>query len=119
MNVRTARWLLIMIVMLVTAVGCSPAAPPSSPAPASQPRIDYVALGAEIEKAIITGPVTLDKVRAVLVNVDGETKIAHYRHGFTEEDHGHVFSVTKSVLSSLIGIAGRRRSDRRHRPATA
>jgi CubicO group peptidase (beta-lactamase class C family) len=109
MNVRTARWLLIMIVMLVTAVGCSPAATPSSPAsrpaPASQPRIDYVALEAEIEKAITTGPVTLDKVRAVLVNVDGQTKIAHYRHGFTEEDHGHVFSVTKSVLSSLIGIA--------------
>ena len=48
---------------------------------------------------------TLDKVRAVLVNVDGETKIAHYRHGFTEDDHGHVFSVTKSVLSILIGIA--------------
>ena len=44
-------------------------------------------------------------MRAVLVNVDGETKIAHYRHGFTEDDHGHVFSVTKSVLSILIGIA--------------
>ena len=109
MNVRTARWLLIMIFMLVAAVGCSPAATPSSPAtppaPASQPRIDYVALEAEIEKAITTGPVTLDKVRAVLVNVDGETKIAHYRHGFSEDDHGHVFSVTKSVVSILIGIA--------------
>jgi hypothetical protein len=81
--------------MLVAAVGCSPAATPSSPAtplaPASQPRIDYVALEAEIEKAITTGPVTLDNVRAVLANVDGESKIAHYRHGFTEEDHGHVF----------------------------
>ena len=44
-------------------------------------------------------------MRAVLVNVDGETKIAHYRHGFTEDDYGHVFSVTKSVLSILIGIA--------------
>ena len=64
-----------------------------------------MALEAEIEKAITTGPATLDKVRAVLVNVDGETKIAHYRHGFTEDDYGHVFSVTKSVLSILIGIA--------------
>jgi hypothetical protein len=67
MNVRTARWLLIMIFMLVAAVGCSPAATPSSPAtpraPASQPWIDYVALEAEIEKAITTGPVTLDNVR--------------------------------------------------------
>jgi hypothetical protein len=56
-----------------------------------------VAPEAEIEKAITTGPVRLDKVRAV--NVDGETKIAHYRHGFSEDDHGHVFSVTKSVWS--------------------
>ena len=47
----------------------------------------------------------LDNVRAVLVSVDGETKVAHYRHGFTEDDHGHVFSVTKSVISILIGIA--------------
>ena len=98
-----------MIFMLVVVVGCSSAAtqpPPTSPsAPASKPRIDYVALEAEIEKAITTGPVKLDRVWAVLVNVDGETKIAHYRHGFTEDDYGHVFSVTKSVLSILIGIA--------------
>jgi CubicO group peptidase (beta-lactamase class C family) len=109
MCVRTFRWLLITIFMLVAALGCSPAATTPTPAspttPASKPGIDYEALEAEIEKAITTGPVTLDKVRAVLVNVDGETKIAHYRHGFTEHDHGHVFSVTKSVLSILIGIA--------------
>ena len=41
----------------------------------------------------------------MLVNVEGEPKIAHYRHGFTDNDHGHVFSVTKSVLSILVGIA--------------
>jgi hypothetical protein len=59
----------------------------------------------EIEKAINSGPTTLDNVRAVLVNVDGESKIAHYRHGFTDNGYGHLFSVTKSVLSILIGIA--------------
>jgi CubicO group peptidase (beta-lactamase class C family) len=120
MNVQNARWLLVTIFVLVVAAGCSPAAslpssrsaptatpppPVSLHTPASQPSIDYVTLEAEIEKAITAGPATLDKVRAVLVNVDGETKIAHYRHGFTEDDHGHVFSVTKSVLSILIGIA--------------
>ena len=110
MNLRTARWLLVTIFMLVAAVGCSPSpAPPpvptSEPTPASNPSIDYVALEAEIEKAITTGPATLDNVRAVLVNVEGETKIAHYRHGFAEDDHGHVFSVTKSMVSILIGIA--------------
>jgi CubicO group peptidase (beta-lactamase class C family) len=110
MNVRPARWLLVTIFILVAAVGCSPAAAPPSPTPPptpgiSKPSIDYVALEAEIEKSIATGPETLDNVRAVLVNVGGETKIAHYRHGFGEDDHGHVFSVTKSVLSILIGIA--------------
>jgi hypothetical protein len=34
-----------------------------------------VALEAETEKAITTGPATLDNVRAVLVSVDGETEI--------------------------------------------
>jgi CubicO group peptidase (beta-lactamase class C family) len=111
MNLGTARWLLIPIFMLVAAMGCSPspASPPpspsSSPTSASPPPLDYVALQAEIEKAITTGPATLDNLRAVLVNVDGETKIAHYRHGFREDDYGHVFSVTKSVVSILIGIA--------------
>jgi CubicO group peptidase (beta-lactamase class C family) len=109
MNVRTSRWLMITSFMLAAVVGCSPAAtqpsPTSPPTPASKPSIDYVALEAVIEKAITTGPVTLDKVQAVLVSVDGETKIAHYRHGFTGDDYGHVFSVTKSVLSILIGIA--------------
>ena len=109
MNVRTSRLLLITSFMLVAVVGCSPAAtqpsPPSPPTTTSQPRTDYAVLEAEIEKAITTGPVTLDNVRAVSVSVDGETKIAHYRNGFTEDDYGHVFSVTKSVVSILIGVA--------------
>jgi hypothetical protein len=87
-HVRTSRWLLITILMLVAVVGCSPAgtqpSPTSPPTPTSQPRTDYVALEAEIDKAITTGPATLDNVRAVLVNVDGDTKIAHYRHGWTQ-----------------------------------
>ena len=109
MNPGAARWLLVMIVMVVAVGGCSfPASSPrpgSESLPASEPPIDYVALEAEIEKAITSGPVTLDNVRAVLVSVDGESRIAHYRHGFTGDDHVHVFSVTKSVVSILIGIA--------------
>jgi CubicO group peptidase (beta-lactamase class C family) len=106
---RVACWLLVTVFLLMAGSGCAPAAPPPSPTspatPASKPPIDFVALEAEIETAITTGPATLDKVRAVLVNVDGETKIAHYRRGFTNDDYGHVFSVTKSVVSILIGIA--------------
>jgi len=110
MNVTTARWLLVPILMLYVAMGCSlsPASPPSPPSPgmpANAPPVDYGALEAAIEKAITTGPASLDNVRAVLISVDGETKIAHYRHGFTANDYGHVFSTTKSVISILVGIA--------------
>ena len=100
---RARRSLLVTILALVAVVGCTPATTPSPP-PSTAP-IDYVALETEIEKAISTGTPVLDNVRAVLVSVDGETKIAHYRHGFSPSDHGHVFSVTKSVLAVLIGIA--------------
>ena len=103
MNMDSARWLLVAIFILVAVPGCS-SSPSPTPVP-SKPPTDYVALEAEIEKAITTGQATLDNVRAVLVSVDGETKIAHYRHGFTGDDHGHVWSVTKSVISILIGIA--------------
>jgi CubicO group peptidase (beta-lactamase class C family) len=41
----------------------------------------------------------------VLVSVDGEIKIAHYRHDFAAEDTTHVWSITKSVMSTLIGSA--------------
>src|SRR5687768_10093339 len=103
MSSGTARWLLAMIVMLVLAGGCSPTpAPPPlptlEPTPVSKSPTEHVALEAEIEDAISTGPAVLDNIRAVLVNVDGETKISHHRHGFTGDSYGHVFSVPKSVV---------------------
>lgn len=104
MNWRSARWLLVVITMLATVLACSPPSPQPAPTP-SKPPIDYAALEMAMERAIATGPATLDNIRAVLINVDDETKIAHYRHGFTGDDHEHVWSVTKSVLSTLIGIA--------------
>jgi len=107
MDVRCPHRWLISVLLLLVLVGCAVSVSPTPP-PDSGPRrppIHYAALEAEIEKAINDGPPSLDNVRAVLVSVDGETKVAHYRHNFTESDHAHVFSVTKSVLSILIGIA--------------
>jgi CubicO group peptidase (beta-lactamase class C family) len=101
-------------VALVLAACSAPAPAPAPPtarstnsavptAPATP--VDYTAMGAAIETAITSGWVSLDNVRAVLVIVDGKTEVAHYRHGFTGADHAHVFSVTKSVVSTLIEIA--------------
>jgi CubicO group peptidase (beta-lactamase class C family) len=103
-NARAGPRLLVVIAVLATVLACVPAAPQPSPTP-TKGTIDYAALEAAIEQTITTGPPSLDNVRAVIINVDGETKIAHFRHGYTGEDHLHVWSVTKSIVSTLIGIA--------------
>jgi len=92
-------------VTLATLASCSFAKTPAHSPAAPKAPIDYLALEAAIENKIVTGSVAFDNVRAVLVSVDGETKISHYRHGFAAEDTTHVWSVTKSVVSTLIGIA--------------
>jgi CubicO group peptidase (beta-lactamase class C family) len=56
---------------------------------------------------------SLKAVRAVLVSVDGKTVLTYYRNR-RPTDYAHVFSVTKSVMSILVGIAideGRLRLD--------
>jgi CubicO group peptidase (beta-lactamase class C family) len=102
---RAWRLIVVVVVTLATLASCSFAKTAEhSPASPKAP-IDYLALEAAIENKIVTGSVALDNVRAVLVSADGETKISHYRHGFTAEDTTHVWSITKSVVSTLIGIA--------------
>ena len=75
-----------------------------SQTPTSKP-VDYAAIEAGLKDSIAADSPPLDNVRAVLIDVDGEPKVTLYRHGFTAADYEHVFSVTKSVLSMLIGIA--------------
>jgi CubicO group peptidase (beta-lactamase class C family) len=67
--------------------------------------VDYHALEIAIENKIGNSSVSMDNVRAVLVSVDGQPRVTHYRHGATAEDTTHIWSVTKSVVSTLIGIA--------------
>ena len=58
-----------------------------------------------IEDKIKSGSVGWDTINAVMVSVDGQTVIAHYRNGSKPDQALHVWSVTKSVTSVLIGIA--------------
>jgi CubicO group peptidase (beta-lactamase class C family) len=67
--------------------------------------VDYAAMETAIEDKISSGSLNLSTINAVLVSVNGETKLAHYRNGAKPEDALHVVSVTKSVASALIGIA--------------
>src|SRR4051794_10048522 len=99
------RWITTTLIGVLATLLALSACTPTTPRTSPTPRIDYAALETAIENRISSGSVSLDNIRAVLVSVDGQAKIAHYRHGFTPDDHAHVWSVTKSVLSSLIGIA--------------
>ncbi len=46
-----------------------------------------------------------DNITGILIQKDGETRYENYFHGYSAENAAHVYSVTKSVFSALIGIA--------------
>jgi len=56
----------------------------------------------ELEKTIISD---YSNVAGIIVQKNGEKLYEHYFNGFTADNAIHVFSVTKSVISALIGIA--------------
>lgn len=91
-------------------------APPKDPIPLPSPLasttievraptgVDYVALETELKRRLASGPESVRAVRSILISVDGTTELALYQ-GSGATDHRHVWSVTKSVLSILVGIA--------------
>lgn len=46
-----------------------------------------------------------NNITGIVIQKDGETRYENYYHGFSADNATHVFSVTKSVFSALIGIA--------------
>ena len=103
---RVWQRLAALCLAAIVVASCS-TQPDDSPAPViiSRPPVDYRALETAIETKIMSGSVGWQTIGAVLVSVDGETRIAHYRNGRKPDEALHVWSVTKSVTSALIGIA--------------
>jgi CubicO group peptidase (beta-lactamase class C family) len=99
--------ILIALSVLLGLMACT--APPTSGPPTDRASasavVDYAAMETAIENKINSGSLALSTINAVLVSVDGETKVARYRNGSKPEDALHVWSITKSVASALIGIA--------------
>ena len=125
MTDRRGRLRLILATAVAAAVSVAAActaapAPAPAPAPVSSPSptpvvtstmevrtptgIDYGELETELERRLAAGPETVKEVRSILISVDGTTELAFYQ-GSKATDHRHVWSVTKSVLSILVGIA--------------
>jgi CubicO group peptidase (beta-lactamase class C family) len=74
---------------------------------------DYVLMKRPLQRRLAGDDWSLRAVRGVLVSVDGDTVLSYYRNR-RPTDYAHVFSVTKSVMSILVGIAideGRLRLD--------
>jgi CubicO group peptidase (beta-lactamase class C family) len=92
------------MLLAVVASCSSPAESQLTPSP-TKAAVDYAAMETMIENKISSGSLGLSTINAVLVSVNRETKVSHYRNGSKPVDALHVVSVTKSVVSALIGIA--------------
>ena len=57
---------------------------------------------AEMERVISKD---YSNMAGMVIRKDGETVYENYYNGFSADNRIHVFSVTKSILSILIGIA--------------
>ena len=89
---------------LLVLAGCT-STPVPAPTPSASRIVDPNALESAIDTKLKSGSVGWSTIDAVLVSVEGQTKVAHYRNGSKPQDALHVWSVTKSVVSALIGIA--------------
>lgn len=94
-------WELIALpVVLLVVAGCVAV----NPAPTAS-RPDMSSLAFAIESKVRAGGPRFKTVQAVLVSKDGKTVAAEYANGRTANDALHVWSVSKSVASALVGIA--------------
>jgi CubicO group peptidase (beta-lactamase class C family) len=100
-RLRSLCWILVVGALVA---GCTRASTPS-PSPVASHSVDYTGMKTAIEDKIKSGSLSLSTINAVLVSVDGATKLADYRNGAKPTDALHVGSITKSVTSALIGVA--------------
>lgn len=121
---QAVRAIVVLVALLTVTSACTPEVPPAAdvsqasadptasvpatPAPSIATRlptgIDYSAMKQRLAREIDNGPDSLQNVRAVLVSVDGSTTLSFYRDRKPTEQ-APVWSVTKSVISILVGMA--------------
>jgi CubicO group peptidase (beta-lactamase class C family) len=124
MHLRT-RWAAARIAMAVTGcaallVACSKSGPSAAPsqsgAAPSQSGAAADWLPAAIGDVMNTYTTLGDNVRAIIVNVNGRTRFERYYSSSSPDESRSSYSMTKSVTSTLVGIAigeGRLRLDER------
>lgn len=93
-----------LLLWVVIASGCTSGAQPGPVTTASAPTAG-ADLDTAIEAYVTAGSGNLENITAILVSVDGKLLTEKYRQRGSAEQQTHVFSITKSVLSTLVGIA--------------
>jgi CubicO group peptidase (beta-lactamase class C family) len=90
--------------LLVLVTGCTASRPNREPeaTPSTAASVD---LGRALEDYIANGSAPLGTINSVVVDVDGARRLELYRNGGGPNHYSHVWSVTKSVVSTLVGIA--------------
>jgi CubicO group peptidase (beta-lactamase class C family) len=105
---RCRRWSarsMIVALLVAVSVGCG-AQQPGGPATSGPPSsaVSRAGLGTAIDDYMAHGPVNLQNIRAVLVSQHGELLAQRYYHSDAAA-HAEIHSATKSVISTLVGIA--------------
>lgn len=106
---RLPAWCSRGVIAVLTAavlclVGACNTGPDLDPGPSAAPADGFAAITGTVQKRLDSDDPSLAATRAVLVDVDGRTVVSVYRE-LRPTDNAHVFSVTKSVMSLLVGIA--------------
>jgi CubicO group peptidase (beta-lactamase class C family) len=100
MRTRAGRLAVSAVVCAALLVACSksqPRATPSRPSTAADPLPAAIA-------DVMDSYTTTGNVRAIIVNVNGRTRFERYYSSSPAESR-NIYSVTKSVTSTLVGIA--------------
>ena len=102
---RTRPVVTVFVVLLCLVTGCTASGPERQPEATHSVSVSTVDLERAVEDYIATGSVTLRTINSVVVDVDGVRQVELYRNGGGPNHYSHVWSVTKSVVSTLVGIA--------------
>ena len=102
---RTRAAVTLLVAMLYIVAGCTALAPERRPDATHSATPSPSELERAIEDYIANGSVALETINSVVVEVDGIRQLELYRDGGGPNHYSHVWSVTKSVVSTLVGIA--------------
>jgi CubicO group peptidase (beta-lactamase class C family) len=107
-NTRAGRLAVSVVVCAALLVACSKSQPTATPSRSSTAVPSQSSTAADLLPAaiaeVMSSYTTTSNIRAIIVDVNGRPRFEHY-YSSTPAESRSIFSVTKSVTSTLVGIA--------------